>query len=87
MLGNSTFLPAHWVRCPRLRNIETQGHGNRNVVAGEGQRHKALTVGLLSQRATILVRNADRMLSLLRKGRVINNEESTVAPDEGVGLC
>ena len=68
MLGNPDFFPARWVRCLRLRNVETQGHRNRNIVAGRGQRHEALTVGLLSQRATIRVCDADRVDRPFKRG-------------------
>src|SRR5580658_664568 len=63
---NLGSLAARSIVGPRLRKIETQTDWRRNIVARERQRNEALTVRLLTERATVLMRNPHRFGPLLR---------------------
>jgi hypothetical protein len=71
---------------PGLRQEQSQAHHHRDLASRQRQRHQGLAIGGLAQSRSILRSDPDRMRSLLRQRRVIDDEERVRAANQPVGL-
>src|SRR5688572_6391202 len=71
VVGNIDLRAPFLVVGPRLREIQPQRDRNGHVVFRQRGGYEALTVGLLSERPAVLVRDADGLDALLRERGVV----------------
>jgi hypothetical protein len=64
----------------------TSATARRSSSRATGHRDETLAIGLLAQRATVLMRDAHRVLSLLRDCGVVDDQVRVVAAHDRVGL-
>ena len=63
---------------------QSQSDRHRNLAACQGQRHQALTVGLLAESAAVLPRHPDRCRAFLWQRRVVNYQHRIIAAQQAV---
>ena len=83
---NAGPLQSQRIARPALRQEQAQRQHDRHLAAGQRQRHQRLAIGVLAQDRSILRRDADRVLALLRQRRVVDHQHRIIATNEAVGL-
>ena len=86
VIGDHGSPTACTVFAPCLGQEQTQCDGKRHLVASQRDRDERLAVGLLAKLTAVLMRDADRVLSLLGDRGVIDDEVRASATEERVRL-
>ena len=72
------------LRCePRLRHIQARAYHPRALARPERNTHRDLAIGNLAERAAVLPRDADRVCSLLREARAVENQQALAVGNHG----
>src|SRR6516164_11684535 len=84
--GNAGALKPNAIVDPYLRQEQPKADHYRDLAPRKGQRHQCLAIGGLAQSRGVLRRDPHRMRTLLRQGRVVNDQEGVRAANQLVGL-
>src|SRR5689334_1011453 len=73
VFGYTRFLSPRLIVGPGLRQVQSIRDGQTRVIVGDRQRNCYLAIVLLAELSAILPRDADRVLALLGKTRVVDD--------------
>jgi hypothetical protein len=73
LLGNASFLPSAAVLNPSLRQIQAESHRHTGRLGGHRKTDRHTAIILFANLAAILPGHSHRLLTLLRKSRVIHH--------------